>query len=208
MAKYRKQEIDEIINSDGDLIGLDTTPVSGSDLESQANNTTDYNAKIGAQPFRYDMLGRFGFSLLPFFEGKEPTEGQTNLSNELIDLMNERYFDILKYYYKKPNKLKPDHRKYVSDGEMSTGVKKHNKEWANKIIRVIQKHFEKAFKAPKNLEETRFVEDKMVEKKTGGDISKKTDKELSDNKLEKIAGLINKLDKKDFDKLFNLLERK
>ena len=40
-------------------------------------------------------------------------------------------------------------------------------------------------------------------------MSKKSkDEEIKDKKLQKVAGLINKLDKKDIDKLINLLERK
>ena len=34
-----------------------------------------------------------------------------------------------------------------------------------------------------------------------------SDEEIKDKKLQKVAGLINKLDKKDIDKLINLLER-
>ena len=69
--KLTKGQIQEIIDSDGELIGVNDTPENGSNLETQANNTTDYNAKVGHQPYRYDMLGRFGFTLLPFFEGVE-----------------------------------------------------------------------------------------------------------------------------------------
>jgi hypothetical protein len=74
--KLKKKDIDEIINTNGELIGKEAIPTNGADLESQANNTTDYNAKIGQQPFRYDMLGRFGFTLMPFMEGEEKNQSQ------------------------------------------------------------------------------------------------------------------------------------
>ena len=49
----------------------------------------------------------------------------------------------------------------------------------------------------------------MVGKKNEDEISKKDDgNDVREKKLEKIAGLINKLEKKDIDKLINLLERK
>ena len=80
--KIKKKDLVEIIDSNGELIGSDDIPTNGSDLETQANNTTDYNAKVGTQPFRYDMLGRFGFTLMPFMEGKE-NQGQQELIDDL-----------------------------------------------------------------------------------------------------------------------------
>ena len=103
--KIKKEQLQEIIDSDGELIGVDDVPTNGADLESQANNTTDYNAKVGHQPYRYDMLGRFGFTLLPFFEGVEET-GPDDLLDELAKYMYERYMEILEHYYRNPQKLK------------------------------------------------------------------------------------------------------
>lgn len=210
MATYKKKEIVEIINSDGDLIGQNNTPETGADLESQANNTTDYNSKIGPQPFRYDMLGRFGFTLLPFFEGKEPNESQNALLKDLKSSITERYLDFLKYYYKNPNKLKPDYRKYVTDNKtINDEINKFIEKWAKRSINIIEKHFKDAFKAPETIDENRFSEDKMINKKIEKGITKKSDdKEVREKKLEKIAGLINKLDKKDYNELVKLLERK
>ena len=60
-----------------------------------------------------------------------------------------------------------------------------------------------------NIDESKVVEDKMINKKSEDEISKKTDNsDIKDKKIQKVAGLINKLDKKDIDKLINLLERK
>ena len=87
------KKLNEIVNGNDDLIGADDIPTNGSDLESQANHPTDYNVKTGQQPFRYDMLGRFGFTLLPFMEGEDKNQGQAELENVLVDLMNERYLD-------------------------------------------------------------------------------------------------------------------
>lgn len=212
---FKKKDLLEIIDSNGDLIGKNDVPSTGSDLESQASNTTDYNSKIGQQPFRYDMLGRFGFTLLPFFEGRED-EGQQELIKDLAKLMHEKRTDVLKYYYKNPNKLKSDYRKEAEGQEHSEQCEKEDIAWAKKFVKIVEPHFEKAFKEPIDetgsinedaIIEDNVVEDKLVDKKTEDEISKKSeDKEVREKKLEKIAGLINKLDKEAKDKLANLLE--
>jgi hypothetical protein len=284
--KLTKRELNEIIDSNGELIGKNDIPTTGSDLETQASNTTDYNAKVGMQPFRYDMLGRFGFTLLPFFEGKE-NQGQIELLNDLAHLAYKRYMEILEYYYKNPNKLKSDFR-IMSEKNFDTqpdDKKEQNFKCAKNMIKTVEKHFENAFKTPENLDEgvvetkmpltfkskkndlfyitfkfddkgrlagvdnkwdVRFpdwwglnvnhptiidffrrvhpdyyvaetnsineinvVEDKLVDKKSEDEMSKRgEDKEVKEKQVEKIAGLINKkFDKKDIDKLINLLER-
>jgi len=210
--KFKKKDIDEIINSSGELIGSEDIPTTGSDLESAANNTTDYNAKVGQQPFRYDMLGRFGFTLMPFMEGEEKNQGQAELENDLVDLMNQRYVDILSHYKRNPQSIKPDYRKHVTDKEISNESMKYSVEYANKILKLIEKHFEKSLKNldeqfQENLVESKVVEDKMVDKKEDEMTSKSEDNALREKKLEKIAGLINKLEKKDINKLINLLEK-
>jgi hypothetical protein len=215
---FKKSKLLEIIDSNGDLIGKNDTPEVDANADTQANNTTDYNAKIGTQPFRYDMLGRFGFSLLPFFEGKE-NQGQQELLDELTGLMHQRFAETLEYYYRNPNKLKSDFRKSREEGHgHDDECEKKDIEWAKKIIKAIQPHFEKAFKEPieesSSINEDKIIEDNMVEdhvieKRTEDEISNKSeDKEIKDSKLRKIAGLINKLDQHDINKLKNLLETK
>lgn len=202
--RFTKNKINEIINSNDELIGSDAIPKNGSDLESQSNGTTDMNVSKSAQPFRYDMLGRFGFTLLPFFEGKENQE-QTEMLNDLINLMYDRYKEILEFYYRNPNKLKSDFRK-LSSGE-SDPKKEVNVEYAKMIIKIVEKHFENAFKT--NIDESEVHEDKVVSNKTENELSKKTeDSDVKTKRIEKIAGLISKLNKSDVDKLINLLERK
>ena len=57
----KKQKIEELLDSDGNLIGADDYPTTGADREGDANNTTDYNARVHGQNFKNDFLGRFGF---------------------------------------------------------------------------------------------------------------------------------------------------
>lgn len=205
--KFKKSELLEIIDSNGDLIGKNDVPATGSDLESAANNTTDVNAKIGTQPFRYDMLGRFGFTLMPFMEGKE-NQSQRDLLKDLADLMHEIYVDIIRFYYKNPNKLKSDYRK-LSEENHSSDCEKADNEWARKAIKVVEKHFENAFKKSETLDEATLLEDKMIVKKNEGEMGKKSeDNEITNKKLEKIADLIDRLDKESKDKLKKLLENK
>jgi len=211
--EYKKKDIDEIIDTNGELIGNNAIPDVDANADVQANNTTDYNAKIGTQPFRYDMLGRFGFTLMPFMEGEDKLQGQAELENDVIDLINQRYLDILKYYYKNPQKLKSDYRKYSDVEEITDDVMKDSMMCADKLLKIIEKHFEEPFKQldehfKENLVESKVVEDKMVDKKEDEFSTKSEDNGIKEKKLEKIAGLINKMEKKDINKLINLLEKK
>jgi len=211
--EYKKKDIDEIIDTNGNLIGNDSIPTNDANADTQANQTTDYNAKVGQQPFRYDMLGRFGFTLMPFMEGEDKNQGQAELENDLVDLMNDRYIDLLGHYYRNPKAVKSDYRKYSDSKEVGEEAMKFSIEWAEKILKVIEKHFGESMKTldehfRENLVESKMVEDKMVDKKEDEISPKSEDRELKEKKLEKIAGLINKMEKKDIDKLINLLETK
>jgi hypothetical protein len=207
--KIRKKQIMEIIDSGGNLIGNKDVPTSGADLDSQANHTSDYNAKISAQPYRYDMLGRFGFSLLPFMEEGKETADQTEFLNDVAKLMYEKYMETLEYYYRNPNKLKPDFR-MQSEKDFNSQPEERKKmdfQWARKLIKIVEKHFDESFKDQKKIDESKVAEDKMIDKKSETEISKKAaDNTINDKKISQIAGLINKLDKKDINKLKNLLE--
>jgi len=206
--KILKREINEIVDGNGDLIGSKTTPENGSDVVTQANKTTDYNVKVGQQPFRYDMMGRFGFNLMPFMEGEE-NDDQVEMVNDLAKLMFEKYVNILKYYYKNPNKLKSDYREISKQdfNSQSEEGKEKDFEWAKKIVKTIEPHFEKSFNVPENIDEEFVVEDKLSDKSDDKDLTKKEEpKSVREKKIEKIAGLIGKLEKKDIDRLITLLE--
>jgi hypothetical protein len=207
--KLKKKEINEIINGSGDLIGGNDIPTHGSDLETQAGGSSNKNAKIGTQPFRYDMLGRFGFTLMPFMEGEDKNSEQQQLFDDLVDLMNQRYLDLLGRYYRNPNDVKIDYRKYSKEKQISQEVEEYNKEWAEKALNIFQKHFEDAISDEiETIDESSVLAEKMVSKKEDEITEKSEDKELRDKKIKKIAGLINKLEKKDIDNLINLIERK
>lgn len=200
--KIRKKELNEIIDSNGEIIGKNDVPTTGADLESQASNTTDNNARIATQPYRYDMLGRFGFTMFPFMEGEE-NQDQLELMQELVSLLSDKDKGLIENYFRNPNKIKPDFRK-ISEGSDEPN-KENNFTYAKKIMKLFEKHFNKAF--DNKIDESKVVEDKMIEKKNEDEIAeKKEDKEIQDKQLEKIAGLINKLDAEAKGKLKNLLE--
>ena len=201
------RNLNEIIDANGELIGANTIPTSGSDLETAANNTTDYNQKVSQQPYRYDMMGRFGFTLMPFYEGVESKgDDDSPILTDIAKVLYEKYMAMLEYYYRNPNKLKSDFRK---KSEQSDEFEPEDMDMAKKIMKTIEPHFEKAYNKPENISEGKVVEDKMIDKKSEDEISGKSeDRDIKDGKLVKIAGLINKMPEKDVNKLITLLERK
>jgi len=143
-------------------------------------------------------------------EGKE-NQQQLELMNDLAKLMYDKYMETLEYYYRNPNKLKSDFRIHSEQDFESQpeDKRKIDFEWAKKFIKVVEKHFENAFDEPDQIDESKVAEDKVVDKKNEDEISKKgEDKEVQQKQLEKIAGLIGRLDQEAKDKLKNLLEGK
>jgi hypothetical protein len=59
----KKKKIMEILDSNEVIIGSDDKPQVDINAASQANGTTDKNAKVGHQPFDDKFWGTFGFSL-------------------------------------------------------------------------------------------------------------------------------------------------
>lgn len=223
----KKKDILEVVNSYGELIGREDTPNGGADLESAANNTTDYNATVSAQPFRYDMLGRFGFTMMPFFENEKEVDiddSKIQILDDLAKLMYDKYKETLEYYFRNPNKLKPDFRLHseVNFDSQPKEKKDVDYEWAKKIIAICDANMNEVLSQEK-IDATQkgtlaaggkglkddVVQEKVLNKKDEEELSKKSNnKEVREKKIEKIAGLINKLHKKDVDELITLLERK
>lgn len=202
-------KITEIVDSNGELIGANSTPESGADLETVANKTTDDNIRIAHQPYRYDMMARFGFLGMPFYENKEGE--QDKVLAEIDKMLYESKMAMLEHYYKNPNKLKADFRyqKNKTLNELPEITRKNIEEITDGVLSVVENFLKEAFEK-KNINEIAVVEDKVVDNKTEDEISKKTDgKDIRDKNIENIAGLISKkMDKEEIDKLITLLERK
>jgi hypothetical protein len=206
--KLTKKNLEEIIDSDNELIGDDKYPTNGSNLDSAASNTTDSNTGKGHQPFRYDMLGRFGFTLMPFFENEEKGES-TEIYKKIFDFLYEKRKSMLARYIKSPKELKIDYRKMVNDDDTKICDKV-----VDDIIGIIKPYIEKSLDELNNnlkqsISENKFIEGRVLEKKDDPrDIAKEksSDNDVLDKKIKEIADLVNKLDKRNITKLKNLLE--
>ena len=198
----------EIVDDNGELIGLNSTPESGSDLETVANKTTDQNMSIGHQPYRYDMMARFGFLGMPFYEG---VEGEDQTLNEIDNKIYEFILESMKHYYKNPNKLKIDYRNtYNKDlNEAPEGINSYVKSISDGVLDIVESFIKRGV-GKDNIDESNVVEDKMIDNRTEDELSKRSvDSEIKDKNIKNVAGLINKkLDKGDINKLITLLEKK
>ena len=198
----------EIVDDNGELIGLNTTPESGSDLETVASKTTDQNTGIGHQPDRYDMMARFGFLSMPFYEG---VEGEDETLNEIDNKIYEFVLESMKGYYKNPNKLKTDYRNIYNKGlnEAPSGINDYVKSISDGVLDIVEAFIKKGVNKD-NISESNVAEDKMIDTRNEDELSKRSDdNNIKDKNIKNVAGLINrKLDKNDIDKLITLLERK
>lgn len=198
----------EIVDDNGELIGLNTTPESGSDLETVASKTTDQNMGIGHQPDRYDMMARFGFLGMPFYEG---VEGEDETLNEIDNKIYEFVLESMKGYYKNPNKLKTDYRNIYNKGlnEAPSGINDYVKSISDGVLDIVEAFIKKGVNKD-NISESNVAEDKMIDTRNEDELSKRSDdNNIKDKNIKNVAGLINrKLDKNDIDKLITLLERK
>lgn len=194
----KKSKIEEIIDNNGNLIGSDDTPKNGSDLETRANNTTDYNAQVHGQNFKNDFLGRFGFY---FYESEEDV---SKLKDDLARLMYEKFIETMTYYHENPEMLKKDFESHKNSdfSSQSKEKKDHDYKWAEKIFDIIEPHLKK------KLDEGKMVEDKVVEKQKKIMKSKRDDDKELTAKAKKLVDLINELPKNQKDKLKNIIEGK
>jgi len=204
--KFKKKNIDEIIDSTNGLIGKNSVPTTGSDLETTSSKTTDQDKVIGHQPFKYDVLSRFGFTLLPFFEGQEDGD---KIVHELGELLYRDHKVLLKEYYKNINKLKNDYRviEELEYNDLPEDMKEEFIDLSIDIVELIGKNIDDASKKTDNIDENEMLEDKMIDEKKEDELSEKSnDNGVMDKKIKKIAGLINKLDKKSINNIIDLLE--
>jgi hypothetical protein len=197
----RKKDINEIIDGDDNLIGTETTPPTGANKETMANNTTDYNAKVHGQNFKNDFLGRFGFF------GFESEEDIKDVEEKIAKMMYGKYLQSLDYYHSNPDKLKSDYELHLSGDniDFSGNMKDVDHEWADAIMKVVKPHMKD------QIDEGQVSEEKILDK----DRKKKKDalkKEKDDDhelnyKAKRVADLIDKLPEKDKKKIKAILEQ-
>jgi hypothetical protein len=136
----KKQKIEELIDSDGNLIGKDDYPQTGPNRETDAKHTTDYNARVHGQNYKNDFLGRFGFYFYEADEKKEP-----EVVEDLARLMYDKFIEVLNYYHENPDKLEADfelHKENNFDSQPEEKQKVDYK-WAWKVMETIKPHIEK-----------------------------------------------------------------
>jgi len=199
-----KKKIEEIIDSNGDIIGVNDAPENGANLETNASNTTDYNAQVHGQNFRNDFMGRFGFY---FYEGEE--EKPNKIVDDIARVMYDKFKEVLNYYHENPDELDKDFQEHneVDFDSLPEGNKKIDYEWAKKMVEIIEPYLSNVEES-NALNEESVVEDKIVEKKTDNEIGEeKPTKDVLDKKIASIADKLNKLKKDDLNKLINLLEK-
>lgn len=196
----KKSEIEEIIDTDGNLIGLDDTPKVSADLDTMANKTTDYNATVHGQNYKNDFLGRFGFY---FYESEK---NASNLEKELAMIMYEKFLESLKYYHENPDLLNSDYKEHFADNvDKEDKIDDTDRKWAKKIMDLFEPHLKKDLNEAKKVLEDKVLDKDKKKKKMKSE--KDDDKELS-AKAKKIASLINDLPKNQRDKLKNIIEGK
>ena len=197
MATFKKEKIQEIIDDEGNLIGTKDLPSTGVIKETEAGHTTDYNARVHGQIYKNDFLGRFGFY---FYESEGDNE---NVENTLAKIMYEKYKETLKHYHENPEKIHSDYELHqsVNFDSQPEGSREHDYEWAGDILKALEPHMKK------DINESKVIEDKLVNK-TDKEISDKKDNKEISKKVERVADLLSKLPKNDLDKLMNLLEAK
>ena len=189
--------INEIVDSDDDLIGANKVPQNGSDLATRAANTTDYNNSVAHQQYRSDFLGRMGFSSL-FYESEDKTNTDDENNQLLKDLTKKAFdikFDFLKYYYKNPQKLKADYRLLVDVDYKHDHSNVEATAIAKEIMKTIHPHISKAID---EIAIQTLSEDIVHKSEKDDEFSTKKEDKLIDKNIEKIADLINKqLDNKE-----------
>ena len=77
--------------------------------------------------------------------------------------MYDKYMETLEYYYRNPNKLKSDFRMHT-EYNFNTQPEERKKidfDWAKKVIKIIEPHFESAFNEPENIDEN-LLENKQL----------------------------------------------
>lgn len=201
-------KVNEVVDRNLNIIGDDDMPpMTDQNSETASNGHTDDNMQKSTQPYRFDMMGRFGFNLLPFFEDdNQETEEQMQLLTELTELMYEKYIDIIKYYHDKPKELKSDYEKHKKGGfkfdSKENDKKKVDKDWAVKVLKLIAPHIEKELK--------KIDESLLSKKDEKKEVIKKDDtvkNELFDKKQE-VKDLVSSLSPEGKNKLLKIIKTK
>lgn len=202
----KKGKIQEMLDSDNNLIGSDDMPQNNPN-QIKADGTTDHNAAIGHQHYTNDFLGRFGF----YFYESEDSEGG-NLLTEIAKLKYAELQNFIKQLGKNPKEY-GELRKLIEKPfeELSEEESKYSYDFANEVLQILKKNSKPATSEPKekSLDEAeihKIIEDIINQKKDTSMSFKKTDNDLLTDKCKKIKSLFADLSDREKGELIKQLK--
>jgi hypothetical protein len=212
--------VNEIIDSNGDIIGKEDMPENDGNMDSMANTTSDKTQRIGHQSYRSNYAGLMGFSVME--DEKEDNskvieEDAENLKNYKAVKFNQEdkergdiQFRVLPILSK--NKILIEKTHWLPKNEKGIQTIQTGSKWfdISEYENLINK-FRKTG-AKETLIESKLVEDKISDEKSDDksiNKEKASSNDVQDKKLKDIADVLNKkFDKIQLNKLVNLLEIK
>jgi len=141
-----KKDIQEVIDDNNNLIGTDDLPSTGSNKETEAGHTTDYNARVHGQNYKNDFLGRFGFY---FYESEDKNNEYPQVVKDIRAIVGpekaHKVMQVIKPHLEKTidemsgnfvSESKVEEDKLLKDKNDNTFVKKEKKEIKDKVEHV------------------------------------------------------------------------
>jgi ribosomal protein L17 len=178
----KKGKLLEILDGDNNIIGTDDKPQVSPNNDTEAQGTTDHNAKMGHQDFNNDYLGKFGYY---FFENEGSDTLKTKIAKEAYN-----FFDSDSELTHEPFEQFPEEKK------------SHYLAFAEKVIALFE---QKAEKTLSEVELRKIAEDVIAKRKDRSFAKKKDDNDIVD-KSKKIKDLFRDLTKDEKTKLLKTLE--
>lgn len=191
----KKKYIQEILDSDGNLIGSDDKPANNPN-EIDAAGTTDHNAAIHAQHFAHDFLGRFGFYFYNEGEGGDSASSTDDLLGEIAKAAYDYFV----------SNSEDDTAFDMLSGEM----KEYYYDFAKMIVGMLGSKTPKKEVEPTLSENeiSKMIEDVITSRSDDKSIVKKSDNDVLDTKVKnKIKSLFASLSDADKGELIKHLKK-
>jgi hypothetical protein len=212
--------VNEIIDSNGDIIGKENMPDNDGNMDSMANTTSDKTQSVGHQSFRNNYAGLLGFSVME--DEKEDNskvieEDNDNLKNYKAIKFNQEdkergdiQFRVLPILSK--NKVLIEKTHWLPKNEKGEQIIQTGSKWfdISEYENLINK-FRKTG-AKETLIESKLIEDRISDERSDDksiNKEKTSSNDVLDSKIKVLADKLNKkFDKTQLNKLVNLLEIK
>ena len=191
----KKREIQEVLDSDGNLIGGDDKPANNPN-EIGADGTTDHNAGIGHQHFAHDFLGRFGFYM--FNEGEGDGDGMP--TDELINNIAREAYNYFVNTGDNPTPFEA----------ISTDMQDHYRAFAGKVIGLLNNKpaSEDNIETLSEAELSKMIEDVITKRMDRSLAQKAGDNDILNSKVkDKLKSLLSNLSDKDKGELIKHLKK-